>query len=246
MACEKIEIGYWSIRGLGAPLRMMAEYAGAAYTAKCYDLKEKEGGGWDGSAWFGAKVALQAVNPLINLPYVKDADGTIVSQTNACFVFLGEKWGLVGATPVERARCLELLCEAMDLRNAMTGKFYSKIEDPAEFNALLTHGSLAKLEAVCAASGGPYLCGAKPTAADFHVFELFDQLTALASFHKLTFKPYPALAGLHAAMTAEPACARYLASQLAALPINNKMASFGAVPSGAMWTAGQTHDWGGV
>ena len=27
----KLIVGYWSIRGLGAPLRMMCEYAGADY-----------------------------------------------------------------------------------------------------------------------------------------------------------------------------------------------------------------------
>ena len=32
-----IEIGYWSIRGLGAPLRMMAAYAGILHDAKLYD-----------------------------------------------------------------------------------------------------------------------------------------------------------------------------------------------------------------
>ena len=41
-----LEIGYWSIRGLGAPLRAMAMYADEPFEAKCYDVKEKEEGGW--------------------------------------------------------------------------------------------------------------------------------------------------------------------------------------------------------
>lgn len=31
----KLTVAYWSIRGLGAPLRMMCEYAGADYEVSC-------------------------------------------------------------------------------------------------------------------------------------------------------------------------------------------------------------------
>lgn len=33
-----ITVGYWSIRGLGAPLRMMVMYSGEELQAECYDL----------------------------------------------------------------------------------------------------------------------------------------------------------------------------------------------------------------
>ena len=82
MSDGRIEIGYWSIRGLAAPLRMMCEYTGAAYHAKNYDIPEKDGV-WDFSSWFGsAKGELQKVNPLMNLPYIKDVDGTVVTQSS--------------------------------------------------------------------------------------------------------------------------------------------------------------------
>ena len=47
-----LEVGYWKIRGLGAPLRMMCEYAGAEYTPVLYEAHAKEEGGWDVSEWF--------------------------------------------------------------------------------------------------------------------------------------------------------------------------------------------------
>ena len=67
----EMTIGYWSIRGLGAPCRMMTMYAGVKARFELYDLKPKEGGGWDGSAWFGSKKALKQRNPLMNLPCKK-------------------------------------------------------------------------------------------------------------------------------------------------------------------------------
>ncbi|KAJ1462413.1 nucleoside diphosphate kinase [Pelagophyceae sp. CCMP2097] len=220
---------------------MICEYAEEPYTAVCYDCTEKTGGGWDMSTWFSAKPALKEQNPLMNLPYVKDADGTVVAQTNACMRYLGTKLGLAGATRKEEVKVDELLCEAMDLRNTMCAAVYSGSTSGLE--ALLSHASLAKLEAVIAE--GPYTLGAKPNVADFHIGELVDQLLAIKAFHsyKAGFE-YPKLLALRSALWAEPTLASYFASALSKLPINNKMASFGATPSGADWVVGQSYDWG--
>jgi hypothetical protein len=40
----QVVIGYWSIRGLAAPLRMMCEYSGVPYTNKEYALAVKDDG----------------------------------------------------------------------------------------------------------------------------------------------------------------------------------------------------------
>jgi hypothetical protein len=37
-----LKVAYWSIRGLGAPLRMMCEHADAVYEAVNYDVAPKE------------------------------------------------------------------------------------------------------------------------------------------------------------------------------------------------------------
>ena len=49
-AKPKIKMGYWGIRGLGAPLRMMLEYAGADYEDTMYSDPKK---------WFGEKYAMR-------------------------------------------------------------------------------------------------------------------------------------------------------------------------------------------
>ena len=93
------------------------------YNAVLYNVTEKDatagdGGGWDTSSWFGPKASLREKNPLLNLPYVRDGDA-LITQSNACMVYLGDKLGLMGDTAQDRIEIEQLLCECMDLRNAV-------------------------------------------------------------------------------------------------------------------------------
>ena len=121
-----------------------ARYADAPFEAKCYNVTEKADGSWDLSCWFGPKEALKRRNALMNLPYIVDGD-VVVSQSNACLVYLGEKFGLLGATPRERIECEQLLCEVMDLRNAMVKEFYGA-GDLRQLLARAADGRLAHLQ----------------------------------------------------------------------------------------------------
>ena len=49
---NKIRIGYWKIRGLAAPLRMIMVYLGKDFDDVMYELQGSPGN-WDGTAWFG-------------------------------------------------------------------------------------------------------------------------------------------------------------------------------------------------
>ena len=89
-----LTIGYWKIRGLGAPLRMMCCYAGQPFVNKAYGDDAK-------TAWFGSeKKRLKDVNALINLPYViegptaADPTETVVTQSNSCLLYLGKRLGI--------------------------------------------------------------------------------------------------------------------------------------------------------
>ena len=68
---DLVVVGYWGIRGLAAPLRMMVLFHGG-YKLQCenYDLLDKPEGGFDASAWFSKKPELKEKHPLINLPYI--------------------------------------------------------------------------------------------------------------------------------------------------------------------------------
>eukprot|EP00519_Triparma_laevis_P008398 CAMPEP_0182513332 /NCGR_PEP_ID=MMETSP1321-20130603/33859_1 /TAXON_ID=91990 /ORGANISM="Bolidomonas sp., Strain RCC1657" /LENGTH=80 /DNA_ID=CAMNT_0024720331 /DNA_START=18 /DNA_END=257 /DNA_ORIENTATION=- len=68
----KFTVAYWSIRGIGAPLRMMAFYSKVPVKIVQYDGKLPENGIEDRSAWFDKKKSMKLVNPFINLPYIID------------------------------------------------------------------------------------------------------------------------------------------------------------------------------
>jgi hypothetical protein len=229
----KLIVAYWSIRGLAAPLRMMCEYAGAEYEAVTYDVTEKDGGGWDVSAWFSVKPELKAQNGYMNLPYV--TDGTLcIAQTNACFSHLGRVLGLYGSTYTETAQCEQTLCQVMDLRNDAVKMFYGATPEDNFVGHL--NGSVQtqydKFETFLQQGGTAFTAGATPTAGDFHLFEMIDQHEILA---KATDNPspvadFPLLTKLYTAFKAMPQLAGYFAGPLYALPLNNKMACFGNKP----------------
>eukprot|EP00928_Gymnodinium_smaydae_P095650 TRINITY_DN8266_c0_g1_i1.p2 TRINITY_DN8266_c0_g1~~TRINITY_DN8266_c0_g1_i1.p2 ORF type:complete len:195 (-),score=39.54 TRINITY_DN8266_c0_g1_i1:368-901(-) len=157
-----LTVAYWSIRGLGAPLRMLCEYAGAEYEAKTYVTKGKKRSfdGLDKSAWFvDAKPALLEKNALMNLPYVADGE-VVVTQTVSCLLYLGRKFELVGAKPEDYVKVEQIACEAQDLRNACIGEFYRG--NPESWKNLLENSvktSFAKFEAWLAQSGTLYTVG---------------------------------------------------------------------------------------
>lgn len=226
----KLVVGYWSIRGLGAPLRMMCEYAGIDYEAKCYQAKAKEGGGWDVSAWFGVKPALVEKNALMNLPYIVDGD-TVVAQTNACFTYLGRRLGLNGSNDAELTRVEQILCQVMDLRNDAVKLFYGGDIAGLEAHlatAVQTH--YGKLNNFFGQTGLKYSAADEVRTSDFHLFEMLDQHETLA---KDLGKPspmtaFPKLQAFYAAFKALPAIAKYLDGPLHQLPCNNLMACWGA------------------
>lgn len=252
-----ITVGYWSIRGLGAPLRMMVMYANRPLVAQNYDCKENSSkDGFDVSAWFDVKEDFKAKNPLINLPYVQDGE-VIVTQTNACFAFLGRKLHMMGSNELEQVHCEQLLCEIMDVRNAVVGLAYGRRQVVmADWLAdICKHGGgIYKLNLWLERKYGNgmqptdnvFFVGSTATAPDFHIWEILDQILVLAELqhceNPLTGK-YPMLFQFHKTFRNLPGNTRYFASDLAKLPMNNMMAKFGAIPSGGEWVYGSEHNW---
>lgn len=261
-ATQPIEVGYWSIRGLAAPLRMMVMYAGHPLKVVSYDLKENsDGDGFDGSSWFSAKTTLKEKNPLINLPYVKDGD-KLIAQANACFLYLGRKLNMLGSNEEELEACEQLLCEIMDLRNKMTTFAYDSNSSHSEAAVMIDHivsknGILQKLElwlqneVTVKGHSGTFLVGNKATAPDFHLWELLEQYEALARFYEL---PHPLASFIYlktfkSRFAERPENAKYLSSNLVKMPFNNKVAVFGATLSNDRWKFGMEYEfdaYGGV
>ena len=69
---EVITVGYWSIRGLAAPLRMMVMFAKRPLYSQNYECAESSTGeGFEHSSWLSQKDSLKAENALVNLPYIR-------------------------------------------------------------------------------------------------------------------------------------------------------------------------------
>mmetsp|Transcript_89663 Transcript_89663/g.159257 ORF Transcript_89663/g.159257 Transcript_89663/m.159257 type:complete len:242 (-) Transcript_89663:147-872(-) len=224
-------VGYWKIRGLGAPLRMLCEYAGAEYEAKLFEAKGKKRTfeGINKDSWFvDAKPQLKESNALMNLPYVIDGD-VVVTQTVACLAYLGRKFKLMGDKPEDYVKVEQILCEAQDLRNACIKEFY--MGDLSSWKTLMetVKSSYEKFETWLTQQGSLYTCGATPTAGDFHLWEMLDQLELLAKVNKLPspLAGFPKLKALHAALRSEPKLQKYFQGELCKLPPNNIMAQFG-------------------
>jgi glutathione S-transferase len=253
-----IEVGYWSIRGLGAPLRMMVLYAGHPLKAVNYDLKGTDDG-FSASTWMqDTKPDLKLVNPLINLPYIKDGE-KVISQSNACLLYLGRKFDMLGNSVEDLEDCEQLLCEIYDLRNRMTGFAYDPTSNNEAAQRLIQavtspSGILQKLElwlkreVTTKGHSGTFLVANKATAPDFHLWELLDQFEALSKFFDLPpaleLSTFPYLAAFQTRFAERSENAKYLASKLYRMPMNNKSAAFGATLDGHKWTKGTKYEFG--
>lgn len=215
-----MEVGYWNIRGLAAPLRMMSYYAQAPFTDVQYSEQ---------NPWFGnAKKRIAALNPMANLPYVIDGD-TCICQSIAVYVYVAEKLGLY-----KGIRDLELLAEVYDLRNAhiaLVYPFVKAVRDRKEYEVaaidLCTQtvpAAYSKLEGVLTNNGDTkYMLGDTPCAADFHIWEMLDQHEMLAKNHEQAspLASFPKLSVYYDTFKAEPTLAAYFSSPSYALPINH-------------------------
>lgn len=253
-----ITVAYWSIRGLAAPLRMMVLASGVSLNNVMYDLKmtknEQNEVNYQFDEWMTEKPILKEKYPLINLPYVI-YNGRVISQSNACFAYLGEKLGFWGKNEDDKISCNEYLCEVMDLRNKVIEFSYkSPTECSSTYSKFITNNtgsntSIAKLNLALSKkeqNENLFLISNYPTAPDFHLFEMISQLKQLCktfnvpdffieNFHSLEF--------FYNNFLKLPMNKKYLESKLYTdLPINQKMAGFGASIDGTPWVAGTEYN----
>jgi len=239
----KLVVGYWAIRGLGAPLRMMCEYANVDYEAKNYEVKGTPGN-WDRSSWFEIKPSLKSKNPLINLPYVIDGKH-IITQSNACFLYFGRKFNLNGKNEEESIKNDQCLMQVFDMRNDAVRLFYSSRDEYSQkvdnyvSNIVINH--YTKFEEWLGHFQTTFLVSNDgPSTADFHLWEMLDQHESLAkSLNRSDLflaigsestsgktERFPLLRAFYMRFRSLTALQHYFSSPLYALPINNKSAAF--------------------
>jgi glutathione S-transferase len=182
-APPRFHVGYWSTRGLCAPLRMMLCAARADFVCHLYDvIADGDADSGFATNYFAERADnLLQYNPFMNLPYVADQqEKLVVTQSNACLQYLGEQFGMMGQTAAERAFCVQLLCELYDLRNAMYKHAYGSLSDTAEAAVQTAQKHFAKFDKHLETKDNKcFLVGESLTAADFFLFEMIDQFDQL-------------------------------------------------------------------
>lgn len=228
-----LEIGYWKIRGLGAPCRMMCEFARVDYINKNYEAKEIENG-YDVSDWFDVKPSLRMKNAMINLPYIIDTDGFIVTQSMACMSYLGRKFDMYGSNPKETSKVEMVLHQAQELRDSAVNSFYGGAKLEPYLDKKVPEVYTKVNDWLKAEEKGPYTLGERLTAGDVYLWEMLDQNEMLFSDYK---KPSPLsgfsrLRNLYNAIRSEPNLQSYFAGPLYQLECNNIMAVWRGKPRG--------------
>jgi len=179
-----LELGYWGIRGLGHPCRLVLACSGCKFVEKVYG-RPRPGDPTPGD-WFGKKHSLGMAVP--NLPYVVDGD-IMLSETLAVIRYICETradW-LLGEGRAERARQDSLLHRCHFDNTNLRSLCYDFIvgtgfqrgdgsrQDSLRFNreAFDVKGFARSRAEIMLAEVRPegFLVGKKHTAADLFLYE---------------------------------------------------------------------------
>jgi len=219
-------LGYWAIRGLAQPIRLLLAYTGTEFEDKMYQCGP--GPAYDRSAWMDVKFTLGLDFP--NLPYYMETNVKLTG-TNAILRHIARKHNLCGRTQEELVRVDMAAEQVMDMRNNAVFLFYNGAgtgfdSSIGEYKVKLQDTLKAISLFLC---DRPWLAGDSLTFPDFHLYEMLDQHLLLDPNCLLSF---PNLKNLHARFEKLTAVAAYQKSAKP-LPCNNTSAVWGAKVPGA-------------
>lgn len=234
-----LKIGYWSIRGLGAPMRMMCYYSGVHFENATYEVKQKGEGRWVSREWENDdKPDLEHENALMELPYVKNmSTGEVVTQANAVSLYLGRLLALNGPTVRQESLNEQVLFFVYNIFTEMFDLVYpfKGVKDDESFLTALPHYfrktipyKYAKLEHWLEQLRTGYFVDVGPCTADFYAWEVIDEHELMARKHSLKspVEEFPCLKQFYQSLRADPRLQAYFDSADYLLPCNNKMAFF--------------------
>ncbi|XP_075837748.1 glutathione S-transferase Mu 6 isoform X4 [Microtus pennsylvanicus] len=162
-------LGYWNVRGLTHPIRLLLEYTDSSYEEKRYVMGDAPN--FDRSQWLSEKFNLGLDIP--NLPYLIDGPHKI-TQSNAILRYLARKHNLCGETEQERIRVDTLENQVMDTRiHLMIVCCNPDFEkQKAEFLKAIPDKMKIYSEFL---GKRPWFAGDKITFADFLIYDVLDQ-----------------------------------------------------------------------
>ncbi|XP_068121640.1 glutathione S-transferase Mu 5-like [Hyperolius riggenbachi] len=212
-------LGYWDIRGMAYPIRLLLEYTETPYEDKHYVTGEAPD--YDKSQWLDVKDMLGLDFP--NLPYLIDGDVKL-TQSNTILRYIARKHGLCGETESEKNNVSLLENEAMDIRMDLLRTVYSPQFETLKGPYLeKLSGTLGKFSRFL--GDREWFASNKITFVDFVLYDTLDELKML---EPTCLQNFPNLQAFLDRFEAFPAIAAYLkAPRCMRTPVNNRMASWG-------------------
>lgn len=163
---SKPVLGYWNIRGLGAPCRYLLHYCGVEFEDKMYAAGP--GPEYSRAAWLDEKFNLGLELP--NLPYLID-DEIKLTETAAIMKYICAKWmpELCTSDPVTFARAEMIWDKVLTLKMKSTMPCYQGGNNQEIMDVCwpLCQEIVDILE-----TGRTWLCGEQLTWLDFYFYEV--------------------------------------------------------------------------
>ncbi|XP_078342174.1 glutathione S-transferase Mu 1-like [Oculina patagonica] len=211
-------LGYWDIRGLAEPIRLLLHYTETEFKDELYEVGDAPD--FSREAWTSVKYTLGLDFP--NLPYYLDGD-TKISQSNAILRHIARKHDLCGSTEEEKIRVDVAENQLVDFRDKFTDLCYnSNFENLKDDYIKNVKSSLKQLSDFLGER--KFLAGEKITFVDFVLFETMDHHRI---FEPSLLEPHKNLQEFVKRIEELPTVAAYRKSdRFKARPINNKIAPF--------------------
>jgi len=217
MSQPEVIIGYWNIRGLIEPIKLLLEYTKTHYHFQRYTQGDPPE--YSRDEWTSVKYTLGLDFP--NLPYFIEGDLKL-TQSKAIIRYLAGKHGLVGGSLEEQAQVNMLGDQIADFANEFGELCYNESfeEEVVGYMANIACPFLERFEMFL--GDKTYLMGDHITWPDFTLYEALD-------VHSLLFvdyiDTYPLLRDFRARIKEIPAIKNYLHSdRFKERPVNNKVA----------------------
>ncbi|XP_054163618.1 glutathione S-transferase-like [Oppia nitens] len=166
-------LGYWNVRGLGEPIRLLLAYTGTEYEDKRYTLGAAPE--YDRTEWINDKQSLGLDFP--NLPYYIDGDLKL-SQSLAINRYIARKNNLNGQSDEEKLRVDLVEQQLVDLNIGITRIVYDPNYETLKVDWLKNLPNNLQLLSQFLGDR-PFLAGESVTYVDFIAYELLEKLNAL-------------------------------------------------------------------
>ncbi|XP_054157608.1 glutathione S-transferase Mu 1-like [Oppia nitens] len=209
MSSSKPTLGYYKVRGLAQPIRLLLKYAGVDFTDKYYEFGSADSIDSLREHWLKDKYQLGLDFP--NVPYYLDGQHIKLSQSSAILRYLARKHGLVATSECALARQDMAEYQLADIKTGFFQSIFPK-ENYEKNRETYANDTLAKqLEVMSKFLGSnDWLAGKQLTYVDFLAYELLDWFRL---FSPETVQKFPVLIQYLTRFESLPAIKAYMSSQ---------------------------------